>query len=261
MTTVADFGEYTGAMGTISTSTGGALADVEFDVSWSRSTVTHSRGGKHSDIAIPGKLTVKAKIKKALVYADIPVTLGYSLTDTPATGTAEALLAASHVLDATDNYEDMTDSEIATASRLSYTLQTKAITVGGTITVIGEDADGNAISEIITVAAPQSIGKVYYTTKLFKKVYGHTIRAIDSTDDTGTFKVDSVAGAASYTVGDPKVFDLVGTLTKGATTIVVTMPNCWFTKGGISWVDAGKIIDVDGEVEMRDPDTLTVAYT
>jgi hypothetical protein len=259
MTAVSDFGEYTGAMGTITVG-GVALADVQYDVKWERATVSHARGGKHSDINIPGKLTVKTKIKKALVYADVAKTLGYSLTDTPISGTAETLLATSTVLNASDFYEDMTDDTIATASRIRYTLQTKAIVTGGTITIIGEDADGNAMEELIAVAA-SAIGTTWTSTKVFKKVFGHVIRGIDSTDDLGTFVVASIAGSATYTVGDPKVFDLVGTLTKGATTVVITQPDCWFKTGGIAWEDAGKIIDVDGDVEMRDPDTLSVSVT
>lgn len=258
MTTCSDFGEMTGVHGTI-TVAGAALADVFYDVKWKRATVSHGRSGKYSDTNYPGKLTVDTKIKKALIYADAAVTLGYSLTATPTTGTAETLLASSHVLDATDVYEDMTDDTIATPSLIRYTLVTNAITASGTITVIGEDNAGNPISELIKVTAPASIGATWTTTKLFKKVYGHTIRAIDTTDDTGVFAVASIAGGASYAVGCPKVFDLVGTLTKGANTIVVTQPDCWFSEGGINWEDAGKVIEVDIPVVMRDPDTLTVA--
>lgn len=260
MTTVSDWGEYTGVHGTVTVG-GSAIADVFYDIKWKRATVSHGRSGKYSDSNYPGKLTVTTKIKKALVYADAAVVLGYSLNATPITGTAETLLAASHVLDAGDAYEDMTDDTIATASRIRYTLATKAITTGGTITLIGEDNDGNPISETIKVTAPASIGDTWTTTKLFKKLYGHTIRAIDSADDLGTFTVASIAGSAAYTVGDPKVFDLIGTLTQGATTLVFTQPDCWFTEGGIAWEDAGKVIEVECPVEMRDPDTLTVTKT
>ncbi len=260
MTTVGDFGEYTGLHGVV-TLDSVALADVFYDLKWKRDTVKKARSGKYSDLNVPGKLNVETKIKKALVYADAAKVIGYSLNDTPITGTAETLLAASHVLDATDNYEDMTDDTVATPSRIRYTLATNAITVGGTITVIGEDADGNAISEIIEVDAPATVGATWTTTKLFKKVNGHVIRAIDSTDDTGVFAVASIAGSSSYSVGDPKVFDLVGTLTKGATTIVSTQPDCWFKDGGISWEDAGKLVECELDVEMRDPDTLDVDIT
>lgn len=260
MTVVSDWGEYTGVHGTV-TIGGAAIADVFYDIKWKRATVSHGRSGKYSDANYPGKLTVETKIKKALIYTDAAKVIGYSLTASPITGTAETLLAASHVLDATDNYEDMTDDTIATLSRIRYTLATKAITVGGTITLIGEDNDGNAISETIEVSAPASIGDTWTTTKLFKKVYGHTIRAIDSTDDLGTFTVASIAGSASYSVGDPKVFDLIGTLTQGSTTLVFTQPDCWFTEGGIAWEDAGKVVEVECPVAMRDPDTLTVVVT
>jgi len=255
MTTVPDFGEFTGVHGTVTVG-GVAIADVFYDTKWKRATVSHGRSGKYSDSNYPGKLTIDTKIKKVLVYTDAAVVLGYSLTDTPITGSAETLLAASHVLDATDNYEDMTDDTIATLSRVRYTLATKAITTGGTITLIGEDNDGNPISEIIKVTAPASIGDTWTTTKLFKKVYGHTIRAIDSADDLGTFTVASIAGSTSYTVGAPKVFDLVGTLAQGSDSLVFTHPDCWFSEGGIAWEDAGKMVDVECPVVMRDPDAF-----
>jgi len=255
MTTVPDFGEFSGVHGTITVG-GAALADVFYDVKWKTATVSHGRSGKHSDSNHPGKFSIEIKLKKALILDDAPVVLGYSLNDTPITGTAETLLATSTALDASDFYEDMTDDTIATLSRIRYTLATNAITVGGTITVIGEDGAGNPIEEIIKVTAPASIGDTWTTTKLFKKVYGHTIRGIDSASDLGTFAVASIAGSSSYTVGNPKVFDLVGTLAKGSSSLVFTHPDCWISEGGIAWEDAGKTIDVDLPVVMRDPDTF-----
>jgi len=252
MTTVSDFGEYTGAMGTITLSAGGALADVEFDVKWSRSTVTHSRGGKHSDIQIPGKLTVKTKIKKALVYADAARTLGYGLTNTAVTGTATACLAATSF---TAGTAVPITADPATASVLRVRTSTDVSTAAGGFTIVGTDVNDVEQSETLTIPNGTVVGTDFYTTKVFKLANYAITNAI-----TGSikFQIDGVAATATYAVGDPKVFDLVGVLTKGATTITITLPDCWFSSGGISWVDAGKIVDVDADVEMRDPDTLTI---
>lgn len=254
MTNTADFGEYTGVHGVV-TKGGVAIADVMFDMSWSRDEITVPRSGAYSDKNYPGKVKVKCKIKRSMVDASLA---GASLNDTPITGTSETLLTASHVLDASDWYEDMEDDTIASPSRIRYTLQTKAITTGGTITIIGEDADGNAMEEIITVSTA-SIGETWTTTKVFKKVYGHTIRGIDSADDLGTFKVESITGNSHYTVGEPLIFDLVGKVEKSdGSKIQITMPDCWIKNGGLKFEDAGKVVEEDLDVVMRDPDLLQV---
>lgn len=255
MTTTQDFGEYTGLEGSLTVG-GLPIADVFFDCKWARGGVGIPRSGKHSDKELPGKLTQTTKIRKALVHEDAPVLLGYSLNDTPITGSAGTLLATSHVLDAGDAYEDMTTPTIATESRVKYTLQTKNLTVAGTITIIGEDTAGNAISETIEVPATMLIAETLISSKVYKKVHGHTIRAVDSTDDLGTFKVESIIGSSTLTVGNPKVFDLVGSVTKGSKSITVTLIDCWFKNGGLAWTDVGKTVDVDADVGMYDPDEL-----
>jgi hypothetical protein len=70
--------------------------------------------------------------------------------------------------------------------------------------------------------------------------------------------VDTLAGAASYTVGEPKIFDLVGGVEKSGKVITITQPDCWFSEGGLSFEDAGKILEVSTSVEMHDPDLLEI---
>jgi len=254
MTTIADFGEFTGVHGVV-TKGGSPIADVTYDVSWKRDTIKLPRSGARSDKNLPGKLTVTTKIKRAMVDAALA---GASLNDTPITGAAETLLATSTVLDASDWYEDMTDSSIAAASRIRLTLQTKAITTGGTVTLIGEDAAGSAIEELIEIAAA-TVGTTWTSTKVFKKLYGMTVRAVDSTDDTGTFAVTSITGNSSYTVGDPLIFTLVGKVEKpDGSKIQITQPDCWIEGGSLKFEDAGKAVEEDLSVIMRDPDDLTL---
>lgn len=263
MTTVADFGEYTGIMGTV-TIGGVPLADVEYDLKWERTTVSHQRSGKRSAINIPGSLKVSTTVKKALVRTDAPTVIGYTLTDTPGSGTAVTLLATSTVLDASTNYDAMTDpTKPGTASKVRLTLQTKNVTAtgGGTVTLIGTDVNDLPQTDILTIPDGMIIGEFVDSAKAFKTVAAMVTVDVDSTGDTGTFKVESLAGTATYTVGDPEIFDLVGTLTKGAHTLVFTQPDCWFSNGGINWTNGDEIIEVNLNVEMHDPDLLTVAET
>lgn len=260
MTTVADFGEYTGIMGTVTVG-GVALADVEYDLKWERTTVSHQRSGKRSAINIPGSLKVSTTLKKALVRTDAPTVIGSTLTASAVTGTATALLAASTALDATVHFDAMTDSTPGSASVIRLTLQTKNLTAGGTVTLIGTDTNDKALAEAITIPADMVIGEYVDSAHAFKTVEGMVTVGVDSVDDLGTFKVDSIAGSSTYTVGDPTIFDLVGTLTKGAHTLVFTQPDCWFANGGINWTNGDEIVEVNLNVEMHDPDLLTVTET
>ena len=255
MTTVADFGEYTGIMGTVTVG-GVPLADVEYDLKWERTTVSHQRSGKRSAINIPGSLKVSTTIKKALVRTDAPTVIGSTLTDVPATGTAGNIKTG--VTLTADGRTASTSPTIATPSRVRATVVTANITTEGTLTIIGEDANGVVITDPIPVGL-LTVGQYVTSSKVFKKVYGVDVDGIRST--TGTLTIASLAGNASYTVGDPKIFYLVGTLTKGVHTLVFTQPDCWFANGGINWTNGDEIVEVNLNVEMHDPDLLTVAET
>ena len=255
MTTVDDFGEYTGVMGTVSVG-GTVLADVEYDVSWETETVSGTRASKYSDVNIPGKRKVTTTLKKSLVREDAPIVIGMSLNATPTSGTAGVVLAAT-APGAADAWFPAAIT-IATPSRIRITCDTAAITTAGTMTVIGTDVNGSPLQEQFTITT-LGIGEYVTGSKLFKSVIGIANVATRST--SGKFKVDSIAGASSYTFGPPAIFEVIGTVTKGAHTIVITQPDCWFKKGGLAWGDAGKIIEVDLPVEMHDPDLLTAVIT
>lgn len=254
MTTVGDFAEYTDLDGVI-TIDGVVLANVQYDVKWKRETVKVERAGAHSDKVLPGKLSVTTKLKKVLVHDDAAKVLGYSLNDTPITGAAEELKTGV-ALDA-DGYTAMTDTEIAAASQIRATVATSAITTGGTLVIVGEDTAGNSIQESIAIGT-LGVGEYATGTKLFKSVLGVLVYGIRSAG-SGTLTIASIAGAASYTVGNPKIFDLVGRVTKGTKSIQITQPDCWFASGGLAWTAGGKPIDVDLDVEMYDPDLLDAA--
>jgi len=255
MTTVADFEEYTGVMGTV-TLAGTPLADVEYDLKLSRKTVSRDRSSKYSAVNIPGAFEVKTTIKKALARTDAPLVIGAFLNATPVGGTAGVVLAAT-APGAADAWFPAAIT-IATPSRIRITCDTAPITTAGKITVMGTDVNGSPQQEEFTIPA-LGIGESVTGTKLFKSTTGATNVGVRST--SGKFKLDSIVGASTYTVGDPLIFDLVGTLTKGAHALVFTQPDCWFTSGGINWANAGSIVEVALDVEMHDPDLLTVTET
>lgn len=253
MTTVDDFGQYTGVNGAL-TIDGVAFADVQFDIRWATGDVNYPRSNKRSDGCIPGKRTVTCKIRKVFQHEDASIVLGYGITDTPTTGSAGALLAATTIT--ADTMAAIT-SNPATPSRVTITLSVDAITTAGKIVVYGTDVNDVPITEIFAVPLNAPSGTVYTGSKVFKTT---THLAFVDVASTGGAKaaVAGIAGDATMKFGDPKIFDIVGTLTKGAKTITITLTDCWLKNGGITWTDAGKVIEVDADVSMHDPDTMTV---
>jgi hypothetical protein len=251
MTTVADFGEYTGVHGSLVID-GVTWADVVYDVRWKRGVATHDRASKHSDVQVPGKLTVTTTIKKALVHTEAAMALGYSLTDTPVTGSATACLAATTIVAGT---AVPITTDPATPSLLKITISNAATTLAGAITITGKDANSVEISETFIIPAATPAGTSFVGSKVFKEA--NIALPVDITG-TAKFQIDGVAGGTSYTVGNPKIFDLVGSVIKGGDSIAVTQPDCWFSEGGIAFESSDKILEVNTSVEMHDPDLLEV---
>jgi len=233
---------------------GVAFADIQYDVKWTTADVNYTRSNKRSDGCVPGKRTVNTKIRKVFVHEDAPIVLGYSMSDTPITGTAGVLQAANTF---TADTVETIGANPATASRVKITVGTAAITTAGKVVVYGTDANDQAITEIYTIPISTPAGTSFTGTKVFKTTTHYAI--FDLVGDTGcTLAIDSVAGSSTLTFGDPKVFDIVGTLTKGAKSITITQQQCWLKNGGISWVDSGRVVEVDADVSMHDPDLLSV---
>lgn len=253
MTTVADFGEYTGVNGAM-TIDGVPFADIQYDVKWQTSDVNYPRSNKRSDGCVPGKRTVTTKIRKVFLHEDAAIVLGYSISDTPITGTAGALQAANTF---TADTVETIGANPATPSRVTVTTGTEHITTAGKVIVYGTDIGDRAQAEIFTIPINTAPGTVFTGSKVFKTTTHYAI--MDLVGDTGaTLAIDSIAGSSTLVFGDPKVIDIVGTLTKGAKSITITQEDCWLKNGGISWTDAGKVIEVDADVSMHDPDLLSV---
>lgn len=243
---------YTGIHGAV-TYAGAALAVAEFDFEVTRGVTSHARSGKWSDLNVPGKVSCKGKLKRIQTNADLIMA---TLNATPATGTSTTLLATSTVLDGSDFYEAMTDTTPGTASRIKITLQTKAITSsgGGTVTLIGTDINGNPISEVIEIPNSSAIGSVWYSNYTYLTVEGIAVHDLDTEDDTGTLKVESIAGDSSVNIGEPKSFALIGKVEDGTNHITVTISNVFFNKAKFNFTDASKMLEDDMEFSVKDPD-------
>ena len=241
---------YTGVHGAV-TYAGAPLAVAEFSFDITRGIASHARSGKWSDLNVPGKVSCKGKLKRIQLNADLIMA---AMNATPATGTPTVLLATSTVLDASDFYQDMTDSTPGTASRIKITLQTKDASVAGTVTLIGTDIGGNSISELIDVPATAVIGNYWVTDHAFLTVEGMTVRGIDTADDLGTLKVESIAGDSTTNIGEPASFALIGQVVDGTNHITVTLANVSFNKSGLDFTDASKILEDDMEFFVKDPD-------
>ncbi|TRZ79560.1 hypothetical protein D4R86_05700 [bacterium] len=241
---------YTGVHGVV-TYAGAALAVSEFEFEITRGEATHARSGKWSDLSVPGKVSCKGKLGRIQKNADLIMAM---MNATPVTGTATTLLATSTVLDASDFYEDMTDSTPGSASIIRATLQTSDLSVAGTITYVGTDAAGNTLSETIDIPATMTTGEYYDTDNVFLTVEGMTVREIDSSDDIGTFAIASIAGDTSVTIGEPKSFALIGAVEDGSNHITVTLANVTFSKAKLGFTDASSVLSDDAEFFVKDPD-------
>jgi len=192
--------KLTGAKGYIKLD-GAVWADADFDFKLMRGAATHARSGKHSDVNYPGKLSATITAKNIMRSGAM---MGGQITDTATTGAAETL--KDHVTLTADGDTAMDDTTIASASRIRVTVETAAVTTAGTLDLVGEDANGNAIFEQLAVGL-LGIGEYATSRRQFKKLYRVYNNGIRSA--TGALIVAAIAGASTYTVtGAPKYYDL-----------------------------------------------------
>lgn len=241
-------GVYTGVHGAI-TVAGVAEEFVSLDITVSRKDIAVPRAGKYSQKKVPGEFDVKMSIKKTLSDGAF---MGRLINGTPVSGTAETLHAGLTAPGAdAENVTDMTDTSIATPSRIKFTAKTAAITVGGVAIIVGTDVNGNGLVERLPLTACIADAVSATGEKLFKTVTHVTL--LGTVAAGGTVEVASVVGASSYTVGDPSIFDFVGKWDKGTPEIVFTVNNCFLTQGKTG-VAAGKASEGDYELVCQDLD-------
>jgi hypothetical protein len=184
--------------------------------------------------------------------------MGGQITDAATTGAAETL--KDHVTLTADADTAMDDTTIASPSRIRITVETAAITTAGTLDLVGEDVNGNAIFEQVIVGL-LGIGEYVTSGKQFKKLYRVYNTGIRST--TGTLVIASIAGASTYTVGAaPKYYDLEfgGLDSVTGNYIKVFANNCWTNSSGMAAGDASHVFEdaVGFTIEDLDAD-LSIA--
>lgn len=254
--TVGDFGEYMDAHGVI-TIEGSPVLDIEYDVKWKTTFVEVERPGQSAKTLPTKKRTVTTKIKKAaLATGDPAILLGYGMTATPSTGSTTVVKAATAIT--ADSVVAFTTSP-ATPSQIRGTLSVGAITTAGKIIVYGTDVNDNTIEDVLTIPLGATIAATFTTQKVFKTTTHYVVIDVASTNST-EIAFAGIGGTATFTFGNVKVFDIVGTWTHpdATSSIIITQPKCMVENGGLS-ISSAKPIPVDIDVRMYDPDDLTIA--
>jgi len=235
---------------------GSPIAVAEFDVKIKRGVASHARSGKWSDYKVPGKVDVTGSLKRILVDGQLLAAL---LNATPTTGAAETLHAGLTAPGAaTESITDMTDTAIASASRIQITALTAAVTATGTAILIGTDAAGVAKTEIVTIPA-LGINATVNSSGTFLTLTHVVLK--DIVQEGGTLSVASITGTSAVVVGEPKIFALIGKVDDGSNHVYITMNNCFFTDGEFKFADADGVLEDPLSFTMRDPDAdLTIEY-
>ena len=246
---------FTGVHGALSYD-GAPIAYSEFNAKFARETIEQKRGGKYSNLQSPGKFSITGSITRYMLDGSKIANL---LTATATTGTAEALHAGLTYPTATtgENITDMTDTSIATPSKIRLTALTAAITTAGTAILYGTDAASNAITDIVAITTLAENAYVD-SSKAFKALTHIVLLGVNSA--TGTLKVDSITGTSAAVVALPKYFTLTGTATKGSSVVTITLPRCFLTSGQFVLGDASAPIEDKLDFACEDADNATVEY-
>ena len=243
---------FTGAQATFSYN--GVIDVGEVDIKKTRAVASSGpRLGKYGQFKVGGAFDFTGAVKRIQKDGEFLVAL---MTDTPTTGTAETLKTGRALT--ADGWVDNTDTVIATPSRIRLTVATAAVTTAGVITIVGEDANGNGITEEVSVGL-LGIGEYATSKKVFKQAYGTYNHGVVSA--TGTITVASIAGDSTAGVGAPLYWDMVVRVDSGTKNIVITALNCFFTSGGFKHTGPDAMGKDEMTFTMQDVDAdLTVSY-
>lgn len=253
---------YTGVHGILTVGDSNPFAHVTANISIPRDVVSLPRGGKWSDISLPGKLKPSIKITYGLVDSDLLIDALDDGTNTSSTSD-EQLLAAT----AGDGTIQPVEAGLSNPS-VPMTIKLKIISTdgysAGWVTISGTDANNELVSETIgfPTVATGSTTNYFYGHQMFKTINLVTLPAVLASNDTVTVYG---MGQRSITIGSPLKFTFVGKLARSATQYVqLTATNCWLKDFVMTFGSASDPVIPEQELVVTDPDsdiTLVVNST
>ena len=238
------------------------FAYVKADVAIDRSIIKIARGGKWSELALPGIVEPKITITYGLVDSDLLINAIDDGTNTTSSSD-EQLLAAT----AGDETIQPVEAGLSNPS-VPMSIKLKIISSdgysAGVVIIHGTDNNDVGISDTIrfTTVATGSTTTYFYGHTRFKTISMVTLPAVLNTNDTVTVYG---MGQRSVTIGKPLFFTFVAKLAKSATQYTqITATNCWLKNYSLPLNSNAEAAIIDQELVVRDPDadiTLTVNST
>lgn len=259
MSTATTENTYTGVEGVLTVG-GNPFAYVKADISIDRDTISLPRGGKWSDLALPGKAKPKIKISYGLVDSDLLLNAFDNGTNTASTSdeTLHASMAGNGAIQPISS--GMTPPSVPLTIKLKI-ISTDGFEAGAVI-IEGTDANNVAIAEAIPfpLVATGATTTYYYGHTRFKTITQITLPVVLNINDGVT---PYGMGQKTVTLGRPLYFTFVAKLYKSATQFTqITATNCWLKNYTLPLGGPSDPAIIDQDLEIRDPDTdITLTST
>lgn len=248
---------------------GNVRAEItDFSVDVSVDTIASARVGKKSDKQYAGKLGITGSINEVLITAEL---LSYVIGDsnTLTTSSAETLLAATELLEASGRHEISitSDPTAPTSAKATLTVGTVA-TTAGSIVIHGTDSSDEYVTEVLDFAAMEvgDPAQVIYGSQQFKTSDYVDVEAALAKGVTTTcseLKLEGITGTKTMTPGDATLFTIIGKVIDSDSNYAqITLNNCFFTGGNFPIGDANTLVACDLPFVCQDPDNdMTLVWT
>lgn len=255
MATETTIDTYTGVEGVMQYR-GNPFAFVTFDLEMKRDSVDIPRGGKWSDISLPGKVKPEGKIKYGLVDPDLFIDAFDDGTNT----TSASLTSAHATIDGTGSAQRITAAitSPSTPQTLQIVTTTTDALVAGYVLIEGTDANDATISEVIDYTTTPG---TFYGHQVFKTITAINVPASMNVNDHVAV---SAVGQRTITLGRPAYVTIMGRVNKadGSGYVQVTCTNCWLANFPLMISNASEAVLPEQTFKVRDPDSdITVVTT